>query len=485
VPNLPLDEIESDPQPIVDSSEWRQGQLVEVTITDLSDSGDGVGRFGQRVVFVPDTVTGDRVQVRLLRVKPQYANAKLQQILEPSPHRIRPGCIVADKCGGCQWQHIDYPYQLEAKRNQVVQALTRIGGFLQPPVDPLPTVSTPLGYRNKATYPLARSQTGQVQAGYYQKGSHHLINLNQCPIQDDRLNPLLAAVKQNIQERGWGIYDETKHRGKLRHLGLRIGRRTGEMLLTLVAKEGNLNGLQAQAEAWLEQFPDLVGVALNLNPDRTNAIFGTETQLVAGQPYLREEFAGCAFQIRPDTFFQVNTEQTESLLELILDALQLQGTEVLVDAYCGIGTLTLPLAKRVRQAIGLEVQPEAVEQATLNAALNQLNHVTFQTGTVESLLPTLEAQPDIVLLDPPRKGCDRAVIETLRRMQPDRIIYVSCNPATLARDLKLLCQDGSYQLTRVQPADFFPQTAHVECAAFLKRGPGEATVMSPAIDDSP
>ena len=469
MPNLPQDAIESDLPPIESASEWRQGELVEVTITDLSDSGDGVGRFGQRVVFVPDTVTGDRAQVRLVRVKPQYAHGKLQQILEPSPHRIRPGCFVADKCGGCQWQHIDYPYQLEAKRNQVVQALVRIGGFSQPPVDPLPTVSIPLGYRNKATYPMARSQTGQVQAGYYQKGSHQLINLNQCPIQDDRLNPLLAEVKLTIQERGWGIYDEEKHRGKIRHLGLRIGRRTGEMLLTLVSKEGNLTGLEAQAEDWLEQFPGLVGVALNLNPDRTNAIFGAETRLVAGQPYLREEFAGCTFQIRPDTFFQVNTEQTEALLELILDALQLQGTEVLVDAYCGIGTLTLPLAKRVRQAIGLEVQPEAVEQAAMNAALNQLDNVTFQTGTVESLLPSLEAQPDIVLLDPPRKGCDRSVIETLRLMQPDRIIYVSCNPATLARDLKLLCQDDLYELTRVQPADFFPQTAHVECAAFLKR----------------
>ena len=453
-------------------SAWRQGELVEITIADLSDSGDGVGRFEQRVVFVPDTVTGDRVLVRLVRVKPQYAYGKLHQLLEPSPHRIRPGCIVADKCGGCQWQHIDYSYQLEAKRHQVIQALERIGGFNQPPVDRLLTVSEPLGYRNKATYPVARSQTGQVQAGYYQKGSHQLINLNQCPIQDDRLNPLLVQVKQDLQQRGWGIYDEAKHRGKIRHLGLRIGRRTGEMLLTLVTKEGNLAGLEAQSLDWLEKFPGLVGVALNLNPDRTNAIFGAETRLIAGQPYLHEEFAGCTFQIRPDTFFQVNTEQTEALLEMILEELNLQGTEVLVDAYCGIGTLTLPLAKRVQQAIGLEVQPEAVEQATLNAALNQLDNVTFQTGTVEALLDTLSVQPHIVLLDPPRKGCDRAVIETLKQIQPDRIVYVSCNPATLARDLKLLCQEGTYHLTRVQPADFFPQTAHVECAAFLQRTDG-------------
>lgn len=460
---------------------WRQGELIEVEITDLSDSGDGVGRLHdaseaglRRVVFVPDTVTGDRVVVRLVRVKPQYAQGKLHQILEASPHRVRPSCIVADKCGGCQWQHVHYDYQLEAKRNQVIQALERIGGFVNPAVDAVLNVTEPLGYRNKATYPVSRSATGQVQAGYYQKGSHHLVNLNQCPIQDQRLNPLLAEVKQDIQQRGWGIYDEKLHRGKVRHLGLRIGRRTGEILLTIVAKDGNLSGLEEQAQDWLTRFPTLVGVSLNVNGDRTNAIFGEETHCVAGEPHLREEFAGATFQIRPDTFFQVHTEQADALLQVILNQLNLQGTEILVDAYCGIGTLTLPLAKRVKQAIGLEIQPEAIEQALLNTQLNQLENVTFQAGFVEQTLATLTVKPDIVLVDPPRKGCDSAVIETLREMQPQRIVYVSCNPATLARDLKRLCEADLYQLRRVQPADFFPQTAHVECAAFLERV--EATV---------
>lgn len=456
---------------------WQQGQLVEIIISDLSDSGDGVGRLGGRVVFVPDTVPGDRVLVRLVRVKPQYAHGKLDEILEASSDRIRPSCIVADKCGGCQWQHIDYQHQLEAKRNQVIQALERIGGIAQPTVDPVLAVADPLGYRNKATYPVKRSSTGQVQAGYYQKGSHHLINLNQCPVQDSRLNPLLAEVKQDIQDRGWGIYDEKLHRGKIRHLGLRIGRRTGEILLTLVVKDWNLAGIDAQAQEWLTRYPQLVGVSLNCNPDRTNAIFGTETRCIAGQPYLLEEFAGLQFQVRPDTFFQVYTEQAEALLQAIADELDLQGNEVLVDAYCGIGTLTLPLAQKVKQAIGLEMQPEAVEQATLNAQLNNITNVKFYTGTVETLLPTLDVKPDIVLLDPPRQGCvssgrpkdGRDVLETLLEIQPSRIVYVSCKPATLARDLKLLCQSGGYKLTRVQPADFFPQTSHVECAAVLVR----------------
>lgn len=454
-----------------DSPKWQQGELIEVEITDLSDTGDGVGRFHDRVVFVPDTVPGDRAVVRLLHVKPKYAHAKLHSLSQPSSRRIRPSCIVADKCGGCQWQHISYEYQLEAKRNQVIQALERIGGFVQPPVNPVLAAPSPLGYRNKSTYPLGSSATGQVQAGYYQKGSHQLVNLNQCPVQDARLNPLLAQVKQDIQSQHWQVYDERRHTGQIRHLSLRIGRRTGEMLLTLVVKNWNLPGIEKLSAAWLKNFPGLVGVCLNRNGDRTNAIFGHETRCVAGISYLREEFAGLEFQVRPDTFFQVYTETAEALLQEIEKELNLQGQEVLLDAYCGIGTLTLPLAKKVGVATGLEVQAEAVEQAILNARNNNINNVTFEVGAVEKLLPHRDILPDIVLLDPPRKGCASDVIESLRRSQPPRIVYVSCKVATLARDLKLLCADGMYTITRIQPADFFPQTAHVEAAAFLVLSP--------------
>ncbi|MBN8559369.1 MAG: 23S rRNA (uracil(1939)-C(5))-methyltransferase RlmD [Leptolyngbya sp. UWPOB_LEPTO1] len=451
------------------TTEWRQGELLEVTITDLSDRGDGVGRAGSRVVFVPDTVTGDRALVRLMHVKPNLAHAKLYKLLEASPHRIRPGCIVADKCGGCQWQHVDYDYQREAKRNQVVQALERIGGFRNIAVDPVLNVSEPLHYRNKSTYPLGSSNTRQVQAGYYQKGTHQIVNLNQCPIQDERLNPLLAEVKQDIQQQGWRIYDEKYHRGQLRHLALRIGQRTGEILLTLITADPDLPNLEAQAQEWLQRYENLVGVSLNVQRDRTNAIFGSETHCIAGQPFLSERFANLTFHIRPDTFFQVHTEQTEALLNIVLEQLNLQGDETFVDAYCGIGTMTLPIAQRVKTAIGLEIQPEAIEQAQQNASLNGIENVRFEVGAVEKVLQSLEIHPDLVMLDPPRKGCDATVLETLRQQKPKQIVYVSCNAATLARDLKLLCADDAYQLIRVQPADFFPQTAHVECAAFLNR----------------
>jgi 23S rRNA (uracil1939-C5)-methyltransferase len=450
-----------------DELAWKQGQLVDIRISDLSATGEGVGRWGDRVVFVPDAVPGDRIAARLMFVKPRYAHAKLEHLLKTSPHRVRPSCIVADKCGGCQWQCVDYTQQLQSKQAQVVEALERIGKFANPNVDSILPAPSPLGYRNKVTYPLGNAN-GTVQAGYYRKGSHRLINLNQCPVQDSRLNPLLAEVKQDLQQRGWSIYDEQTHQGQLRHLGLRIGRRTGEILLTLVVRDKNLPGIVDQAEAWMQRYPGLVGVCLNENRDRTNAILGVDTYCVAGVPYLREIFAELQLRIRSETFFQVHTEQAEALLGVILEHLNLQGTESVVDAYCGIGTLTLPIAQRVERVIGLEIQATTVAQAEENARLNLIENVRFIVGSVEKTLPTLEQPVDVVLLDPPRKGCDRAVLESVQQLAPPRIVYMSCNPATLARDLQQLCQ-GGYTLERVQPADFFPQTAHVEAVAFLHK----------------
>ncbi|MDJ0687998.1 MAG: 23S rRNA (uracil(1939)-C(5))-methyltransferase RlmD [Xenococcaceae cyanobacterium MO_188.B32] len=451
------------------SKNWQQGSLVELEITDLSSTGDGVGKFEGRVVFVPDTVTGDRAKVRLTQVKSKYARGKVQQLLIPSIYRIRPRCIVADKCGGCQWQHVNYEHQCVAKRQQVIQALQRLGGFTEIKVEPILYTRDPLNYRNKSTYPLARSTTGQVQAGYYRQGSHQLINLNQCPVQDERLNPLLAEVKQDIQQRGWSIYSEKRHQGKLRHLSLRIGKRTGEMLLTLVTTNWQLEGIEAQAQTWLQTYPQLVGVCLNLNQAKTNVIFGRETRTIAGKGYVREKFAGIELHIRTDTFFQVNTEAAELLLTKIEDTLDLQGQEIIVDAYCGIGTFTLPLARKVQQVIGIELQSSSIEQAQRNAEINNINNVTFIAGAVEKYLQQLEVTPDIILLDPPRKGCDRTVIDTLIALKPDRIVYISCKPATLARDLKLLCRSRNYYISLVQPVDFFPQTTHVECCVLLNR----------------
>ncbi|MGK7955282.1 MAG: 23S rRNA (uracil(1939)-C(5))-methyltransferase RlmD [Crocosphaera sp.] len=445
-----------------------QGHLIELEIIDLTHSGDGVGKLDGKAVFVPNTVTGDRILARLTHVKKQYAYAKLQEIISPSPHRVRPSCIVADKCGGCQWQHISPDFQLTAKENQVIQALKRLGGFDNPPV--LPILSSPdlLGYRNKATYPLKRSTTGDVQAGYYRRNSHQIINLNQCPIQDPRLNPILADIKQDIQTQGWSIYNENTGKGKLRHLGLRIGKKTGEILLTLVSTSKNISDFQQQGELWLQRYPNLVGVAINYNPSPGNKIFGEETFNYVGRPYLTESFGQLNFQLSSDTFFQINTEAAERLLDILLKELSLTGEETLVDAYCGVGTFTLPLAKKVAKAVGIESNKNSIEQAETNAKINGIKNVKFYAETVEKVLPSLNLFPDIVVIDPPRKGCDIRVIETLRQIVPPLIIYISCQPSTLARDLEKLCQQELYKVQWIQPIDFFPQTAHVESMALIR-----------------
>ena len=422
------------------SQKLQQGQVVELENTDHNTHGDGVGRHEGQVVFVSDTITGDRLTTKIVESKAKFAKGKVNKLLDSSPHRVRPSCIVADKCGGCQWQHIDVNYQRQAKQQQVIQAFQRIGGFSSFEVQPILYSDHALNYRNKSTYPLGRSHTGQVQAGYYRQGSHKLINLNQCPVQDQRLNQLLREVKQDIQEQGWSIYNETTHQGKLRHLSLRIGQHTGEILLTLVTTDPQLANREEQAQQWLERYPGLVGVCLNINRDRTNTILG-----------------------------EINTSAAELLLQKITQQLNLKGSETIIDAYCGIGTFSLPLAKKVKQVIGIELNPRSVKQAQSNAALNKIDNAIFHAGKVQEHLQQIKIQPDIILLDPPRKGCEAQVIETIRYLQPSQIAYISCKPATLARDIQMLCESGVYQLARIQPADFFPQTTHVECCALLNK----------------
>ncbi|WP_055074740.1 23S rRNA (uracil(1939)-C(5))-methyltransferase RlmD [Pseudanabaena sp. 'Roaring Creek'] len=450
-----------------------QGQKITLTIDDLADSGDGVGRYENIAIFVPNSVPGDRLQVKLEFVKKNFANASIEKILTPSSDRVRPSCIVADKCGGCQWQAVSYPAQLRTKQNIVLQALQRIGGFspemLTDLISPIVGAKDSLHYRNKVTYPLATGKDGNLKAGYYQKGSHRIVNLNQCPAQDERLDPMLAELKMDIHNQCWQIYDENTHTGLLRHLGLRIGRSTGEILITLVTRDWQVPNLSVFAQTWLERYDKVVGVILNCNPDKTNAIFGRESRCIAGKDYLLEKFAGLTFRLRGDTFFQVYTEQAEQMLKIIEAELKLEGTEVLLDAYAGIGTIALPLAEQVKQAIAIEIQPQATAQGKLNAELNGIDNVVFHTGKVEELIGTLNLHPDIVILDPPRKGCEPEVITFLRENAPDRLVYVSCNPATQARDLKLLCEGDRYQITRIQPIDFFPQTSHVEAIAFLTK----------------
>ncbi len=450
----------------------KPGDLLSLEITDLTPQGDGIAHtagLGQgRVVFVSQAVPGDQVVAQITEIKRNYLVGRIRSLIAPSPERVRPACIVADKCGGCQWQHVSYAQQLVTKQQILRDALERIGGLTLPEPVPILGSPQPLRYRNKVTYPIAKAAGQPLRMGYYQRGSHRLVNLNQCPVQDERLDVFLSEIKRDLQATGWSVYDESRHQGHLRHLGLRIGRRTREVLLTLVSCSRDLPHLESWAERWMQRYPDLVGVCLNLNPARTNAIFGPQTEVIAGRGSLREEFAGFSLWIDSTSFFQVNTEQAEAFFTWIADQLNLRGEETILDAYCGIGTLTLLLAQRAKRVMGVEALPEAVAQARYNARFNHLSAVQFFEGTVEQVLPTLPPA-DIVVLDPPRRGCDRQVLESLKLRRSPRLVYISCHPATLARDLQILLAEGSYHLTQWRAADFFPQTGHVEGVAFLER----------------
>ena len=447
----------------------RIGERFELDITDLGHDGQGVGRWQERVVFVPGALPEERVAVVVRRVQRRHLEAELQAVLVASPLRRRPPCILAERCGGCSLQHWQDGPQAHWKEQLVVQALRRIGG-LDCAVAPLIAPETTLGYRNRATIPLERREgDGQLRAGYYRRGSHRIVNLNRCPVLDPRIDALIAPLKADLEASDWPVDVHLEQEGGLRHLALRVGHHSGEILITLISSHDELDGLEEIAAHWLERWPQVVGVCLNLQPLATNTLMGPETRLLAGRGFVRERFAGIGLSIAADTFFQVNTVQAERLVPLLLESFgPLEGQE-LIDAYCGIGTFSLPLAAAGARVLGLESHLASVEQARANAAANGLNRASFEQAEVGASLVERLGAIDGLLLDPPRKGLPALLCAAIGATPPATVAYISCNPATLARDLALLTGEGRLRVERVQPIDFFPQTSHVETLAVLKR----------------
>ena len=460
------------------------GAQLELAIDGLSHDGQGVGRIDQQVVFVPGALPGERVRVKIVHRARRHDLAELLEVLEPSADRRRPPCILAGRCGGCSIQHLSDAAQAHWKEDRVRQALLRIGG-LQVAVDPILTgadvnadvngepASPGLGYRNRATIPLERQADGRLRAGFYRTGSHRIVNMNHCPVLDPRLDALIEPLKADLEASDWPVDVNLSAEGGLRHLALRIGRRSGECLITLISSERDLPGLEAMAGSWMERWPSLVGVCLNLQPRPTNTLMGPITEVIVGRDWISDSFAGLRYRIGADTFFQIHPSQAERAVALLLEALDcpeaVHGT--VVDAYCGVGTFSLPLARAGYQVLGLEQQERSIEQARRNALSNGLeDRCRFQAGDVATLLE--DALPGVaaLVLDPPRKGLDPAVLTTIEDRGPKTLIYISCDPSTLARDLGRLCREqGPYRLIRVQPIDFFPQTSHVETVAVLQR----------------
>ena len=446
------------------------GQRCDVLINDLSHDGQGIGRSGAAVVFVPGALPGERVTARLVRKARRHWLSQLDAIVEPSPDRRREPCILASKCGGCSLQHWSPDAQTQWKRTSVVNALQRIGGLTHP-VEPVLAPAEPFGYRNRAIIPLERLEDGTVRCGYYRRGSHRIVNLNHCPVLDPRIDALVAPIKADLAGTDWPIDRDCQAGGGLRHVALRVGRHTGELLITLISSHAHLPGLNDLAGRWMERWPQVVGVTLNLQPKANNVLMGAETQLIAGRASISERFGSHTLEISTDTFFQVFTEQAERVLPLIESELAKHPSPGLaIDAYCGIGTYSLSMAAAGWRVEGLEVNPEAVAKARRNAELNQLaERCSFQACDVADALSERLAEADLLFLDPPRRGLDPSVVATILDTPPERVLYLSCDPPSLARDLAPLVNGGPYIPTTVQPFDFFPNTTHVETLVVLER----------------
>ncbi|VBB08558.1 rna methyltransferase trma active site [Lucifera butyrica] len=453
---------------------WQQpvttGNTYILDIENLGHSGEGVGRFENFTVFVPYALPGEQVKVRIETVKKNYAAGRLLEIVKVSPARIEPRCPVFYQCGGCQLQHLDYVSQLAVKRQTVMNAVTRIGKLAGITVHPTLGADNPWFYRNKMQYPVGLLK-GETAVGCYAQGTHEIIETETCFIQNEINNSIARQVKELAAAMKIPVYNETTGRGVLRHVLGRVGTATGEVMVVLVTATEELPQSDKLVAALRGKIPGLVSVIQNVNSKRNNVILGSHSRTLWGQDTIADRLSDFTFRISARSFFQVNTVQAEKLYNQALEYAGLSLQDVAIDAYCGTGTITLFLAKQAARVYGIEVVPESIEDARLNARHNGVSNVEFFVGDAVEVMPKLFRQgirPKTVVVDPPRAGCAPKVLETFAAMEPERIVYVSCNPSSLARDLALLADSG-YLAAEIQPVDMFPNTYHVEAIALLQR----------------
>ncbi|MCR4691145.1 MAG: 23S rRNA (uracil(1939)-C(5))-methyltransferase RlmD [Lachnospiraceae bacterium] len=472
-----------------------KNQEYEITIEDFGNDGEGIGHIDGIAVFVKDAAKGDRAVVRITKVKKNYAYARLMQIIEPSPMRQEPPCPHAKRCGGCSLMHISYKDQLAWKQEKVSQCLQRIGGIEDPsslmePAVGLPDDSNGLRYRNKAQFPVGRGKDGEVTIGFYARHSHDIIDTDTCLLQPEIFDQILQTCREFLQENRIEPYEEETGKGLLRHIMMRIGQATGQIQICFVingdairvkgekayVKEDGSAGCFTKTEeklvATLQKTKGIASIVVNKNTERTNRILGSSVRVLWGREIIEDRIGDISFDIGPLSFYQVNPTQTVRMYQKALDYAELTGKETVWDLYCGIGTISLFLARRADTVCGVEIVEEAIEDARKNAEKNHISNARFFAGKAEEILPEQyeknKIHADVIVVDPPRKGCDERVIDTMLKMRPDRIVYVSCDPATLARDIKLL-SEGGYELKKACIFDNFCQSTHVETIVLLRR----------------
>ncbi|WP_082235193.1 23S rRNA (uracil(1939)-C(5))-methyltransferase RlmD [Halobacillus massiliensis] len=449
----------------------QKNKTIEIKFEDLTHEGNGVGKIDGYPLFVPYGLPGERAKVKVVKVKKNFGFGKLLNVIEKSEHRIEPPCDVYYQCGGCQLQHMSYQMQLDMKQNQVKNTMKKIAHLEDVPVHETIGMDDPWRYRNKVQIPVGEKEDGQLMTGFYQKRSHNIIDIDTCLIQDEMNDRMVEAVRRIATDLGISAYDEETHRGVLRHIMVRTGQETKDIMIVFVTKTKKLPHKEALIEKIRDAYPNVKSIVHNVNPARTNVILGRETHVIYGEEYIYDTIGDIKFMISPKSFYQVNPTQTKKLYDQALKYADLRGGETVIDAYCGIGTISLFLAQKAKKVYGVEIVPEAVTDAKKNARLNKMENAEFFVGEAEKLMPWWSKQglePDVIVVDPPRKGCEEELLHAMTDMQPERIVYVSCNPSTLARDLAVLEERG-YETKEVQPVDMFPQTSHVECVTWLEK----------------
>ena len=449
----------------------RKNDIFEADITAMTAEGSGICRIEGMAVFVPGTAVGDRCAVRIVKVLRKYAFGRLEKLLAPSPDRIAPDCPVAAQCGGCVYRHIRYEAELQIKTQRVRDALERIGGLQDFQMEPILAAPDRCRYRNKCQLPIGLSKDGALQLGFYAVNSHRIVNTESCLLQPEAFDRAAAAFRRWYAVSGESVYDEASHSGVLRHLYMRRGEMSGEMMVCVVANGAALHEEALLVEMLREAVPEITGVLLNINREKTNVVLGKTCRTLWGKDTITDTLCGLAFEIAPHAFYQVNRTQAERLYGKAAEYAGLTGAETLLDLYCGTGTIGLSMAKNAKKLIGAEIVPAAVENARRNAERNAIQNAEFlcaDAAEAARILFERGEKPDVIVINPPRKGCDSALIATIAAMRPKRVVYVSCDPATLARDLKLFGESG-YKTETVTPADMFPGTAHVETVVLLSK----------------
>lgn len=428
-------------------------------ITGVGEKGEGIGRVDGMAVFIPYALMGETVEVLIVKVLKNYAFGKLINIIKPSPYRITPKCPVFYQCGGCDYQHCSYELELKNKTNKVKDCIERIGGLNVKVADTLG--STKMHYRNKSQFPVTPDGIG-----FYAPRSHRVIPIDNCLIQNEKSNRVIAVVQQFMQDFHVKPYDETTGKGMIRHIFTRCTL-TNQMMVCIVTASKDLKNADSLVSMLKAEFGEDISVIQNINPKNTNVILGKENILLNGSEVVTDKIGDLYFEISPQSFFQINPEQTKVLYDKVAELADLKGTEKVLDLYCGIGTIGLYLSKYAESVTGVEIVPEAIENAKKNARLNNIKNAEFYVGNSEDLAENFK-DANVIIIDPPRKGCDEKLLKTIDEISPQKVIYVSCNPATLARDLKIL--DGyGYKADIVYPVDMFPRTSHIESCVKLIR----------------